>query len=47
MNTPSVLGGNWQYRTESTDFTPELAASIRKLNRIYGRNVQVSETEEA
>ena len=47
MNTPSVLGGNWQYRTESTDFTPELAASIRKLNRIYGRNVQVPETEEA
>ena len=47
MNTPSVLGGNWQYRTESTDFTPELAASIRKLNRTYGRNVQATETEEA
>ncbi len=47
MNTPSVLGGNWQYRTESTDFTPELAAAIRKLNRTYGRNVQVTETEEA
>lgn len=47
MNTPSVLGGNWQYRTESSDFTPELAASIRKLNRVYGRNVQVPEMEEA
>lgn len=46
MNTPSVLGGNWQYRTESTDFTPELAASIRKLNRTYGRNVIPAEATE-
>ncbi len=46
MNTPSVLGGNWQYRTETADFTPELAASIRKLNRTYGRNVQPAETTE-
>jgi 4-alpha-glucanotransferase len=46
MNTPSVLGGNWQYRTETGDFTPELAASIRKLNRLYGRAVCVRETEE-
>ncbi len=45
MNTPSVLGGNWQYRTESSDFTPELAKAIRKLNRTYGRAV-VQETTE-
>ncbi len=46
MNTPSVLGGNWQYRTESGDFTPELAKFIRKLNRTYGRAVPKAETEE-
>ncbi len=46
MNTPSVLGDNWQYRTESADFTPELAAAIRKLNRTYGRAVPQPETEE-
>ncbi len=45
MNTPSVLGGNWQYRTETSDFTDALAAEIRKLNRTYGRNVQVTEEE--
>ncbi len=37
MNTPSVLGGNWQYRTSEEDFSPELAKKIRRLNRIYGR----------
>lgn len=43
MNTPSVLGGNWQYRTHTEDFTPELAKEIRKLNRTYGRAVAVPE----
>ena len=37
MNTPSVLGGNWQYRTGSRDFTDALAKRIRRLNRTYGR----------
>ncbi len=37
MNTPSTLGGNWQYRTSEEDFSPELAKQIRKLNRTYGR----------
>ncbi|MBR0484362.1 MAG: 4-alpha-glucanotransferase [Oscillospiraceae bacterium] len=37
MNTPSTLGGNWQYRTREEDFSPELAKQIQKLNRIYGR----------
>ncbi|MDE6005448.1 MAG: 4-alpha-glucanotransferase [Oscillospiraceae bacterium] len=40
MNTPSVLGGNWQYRTCEEDFSEELAKKIRKLNRIYGRAVK-------
>ena len=40
MNTPSTLGGNWMFRTEMEDFTPELAKEIRKLNRVYGRSVE-------
>ena len=37
MNTPSTLGCNWQFRTKETDFTPELAKKIKKLNRMYNR----------
>ncbi|MDE7104827.1 MAG: 4-alpha-glucanotransferase [Ruminococcus sp.] len=37
MNTPSTLGDNWQFRTKESDFTPELAKKIRKLNKLYNR----------
>ncbi len=37
MNTPSTLGGNWQFRTHKSDFTSSLAKRIRKLNRLYNR----------
>ena len=37
MNTPSTLGGNWQFRTKTSDFTPGLAKKIRRLNRLYNR----------
>lgn len=37
MNTPSTLGGNWQFRTKASDFTPGLAKKIRRLNRLYNR----------
>ncbi len=37
MNTPSTLGCNWQFRTKESDFTPELAKKIRKLNKLYNR----------
>lgn len=37
MNTPSTLGSNWQFRTSSEQFTPELAKKIRKLNKLYNR----------
>lgn len=37
MNTPSTLGMNWQFRTRESDFTPELAKKIRKLNKLYNR----------
>jgi len=37
MNTPSTLGGNWQFRTKESDFTPELAKKIHRLNKLYNR----------
>ncbi len=46
MNTPSVLGGNWQYRTCEEDFSEDLAKQIRKLNRTYGRAVKKPEISE-
>ncbi|MBR4622103.1 MAG: 4-alpha-glucanotransferase [Ruminococcus sp.] len=37
MNTPSTLGGNWQWRASSDDFTDELAEKIFDLTKTYGR----------
>jgi len=37
MNTPSTLGGNWEFRIKQSDLTPELAKKIRKLNKLYNR----------
>ncbi len=37
MNKPSTIGTNWQFRTSSSDFTPELAKKIKKLNKLYNR----------
>lgn len=37
MNTPSVTGGNWRFRTKETDFNEKLAKKILKLNKIYNR----------
>lgn len=37
MNTPSTLGGNWQWRLRPDALTPELCAHIRALSRLYGR----------
>ncbi len=37
MNTPSVLGGNWQFRTRESDFSDKLAKKIMKINKLYNR----------
>ena len=37
MNTPSTLGGNWQWRAAEDMFTDELAEKIYSLTRLYGR----------
>ena len=37
MNTPSTLGGNWQWRLPSERLTEELSAELRRLVQVYGR----------
>lgn len=38
MNTPGVLGGNWQWRLQNGQITPELTKKIAELTRMYGRS---------
>ena len=37
INTPSTLGGNWNWRMQKGMLTEELARRIRRMNVIYGR----------
>lgn len=37
INTPSTLGGNWEWRVAADACTPELAAEMQELARTYGR----------
>lgn len=37
INTPSTLGGNWTWRLQKGQFTPDVIRRCRKLNEIYGR----------
>lgn len=37
MNTPSTLGGNWQWRVLSGELSPELAKRIHYITKLYGR----------
>lgn len=37
MNTPSTLGGNWEWRAAEGVFTDGLAKRIRALTETYGR----------
>lgn len=37
MNTPSTLGGNWEFRTVSSDFGSRLSRHISELNEMYNR----------
>lgn len=37
MNTPGRAAGNWAWRARSEDFTPELAARLRRLAELTGR----------
>ncbi|WP_297632985.1 4-alpha-glucanotransferase [uncultured Clostridium sp.] len=37
MNTPSVLGGNWQWRVKKEYLTDEVAEELKDLTVLYGR----------
>ena len=37
INTPSTLGGNWEWRMKDGVLTKELAATIYKMTKNYGR----------
>ena len=37
MNTPGILGGNWQWRMKPGQLSDELAAKLRELTKIYYR----------
>lgn len=43
MNLPATLGENWQYRTHTSDYTPQLQTRIRKLNQLYGRDAAAAQ----
>lgn len=38
MNTPSILGGNWQWRLTEGQITEELTVKIAEMTRLYGRS---------
>ncbi len=38
INTPSTLGGNWQWRMRADELTPVLAQRIAALSKMYGRH---------
>ncbi len=38
MNVPSRESGNWSWRFQAKDLTPELRARLGELTEIYGRN---------
>jgi len=38
MNTPGILGGNWQWRMKEDQITKELTEKIAEAARIYGRS---------
>ena len=37
MNTPSTLGGNWQWRLPPERLTEDLSAELRRLVQLFGR----------
>lgn len=48
MNTPSVLGGNWQWRYQAGDLKPEVVTFLRDMVELFGRApVKSVEEEEA
>lgn len=39
INTPSTVGGNWQWRLNKSQLTDQLAEEIREITLVYGRHM--------
>jgi 4-alpha-glucanotransferase len=37
MNSPGLLGGNWQWRMKPGAITPALTKKIARMTELYGR----------
>ena len=46
MNTPSTLGGNWEWRATADQITGKLAKQLLKYMQMYGRVRKDPKTEE-
>ncbi len=46
MNEPATSGGNWQWRFTAPALSPDLAADLLALSRLYGRTGETAEEEE-
>lgn len=46
MNTPGLASGNWSWRYTSDKLTPELAAALKKISEVYGRDRARMEDDE-
>ncbi len=40
INKPSTLGGNWEWRMRKGEFSPEIIAKCREMNRLYARGAR-------
>jgi 4-alpha-glucanotransferase len=47
MNMPSTTGGNWSWRYQPSDLTPELAARLAELSYTYERTPRTSSAPSA
>ncbi|WP_411843346.1 4-alpha-glucanotransferase [Salinicoccus sp. HZC-1] len=39
FNTPSTIGGNWEWRMQKGTLKKRLAKKLKRLNRLYGRSL--------
>ena len=46
INTPSTLGGNWEWRMGKKDFTSKLAKRMHSLATTYGRAAERRKNKE-
>jgi len=45
MNTPSTIGGNWQWRMRAKDLTQDKINFLSKLTKLYQRGNEENDTK--